>query len=178
MHAASRGAWRWLRWPRSRCAASRRRAAARRLVFLAGYLVKGAGLLSDEMDAANYLLQAAYHTRHPTLLQERLYGVDFPDARWRKNSTMGRDAPDGRRETIKKAVAEEHYVRSLMRKHAGNLERQHEKTATAAADRLFDQGEARAAAASAASHGAARGPREQAAGEPAYRQSRSCVVWL
>ncbi len=32
-----------------------------------------------------------------------------------------------RRETIKKAVAEEHYVRSLIRKHAGNLERQREK---------------------------------------------------
>ena len=32
-----------------------------------------------------------------------------------------------RRETLKKAVAEEHYVRSLIRKHAGNLERQREK---------------------------------------------------
>jgi hypothetical protein len=32
-----------------------------------------------------------------------------------------------RRETLKKAVAEEHYVRSLLRKHAGNLERRREK---------------------------------------------------
>jgi hypothetical protein len=59
-------------------------------------------VLSDGHDAANYLVQAAYHTRQPSPFPRDappdVYARDLPHAEFPLNSTIGPPGPDGRRQ--------------------------------------------------------------------------------
>lgn len=84
-----------------------RRAEYAALVGLTLAVVAWAGapsewVLSESMDAANYVIQAAYQAEHESLFfadaQPDVYAGDFPTAAWRLNSTSGTPRGPGERE--------------------------------------------------------------------------------